>query len=314
MTSPEKISPQLAFSRFLAVPNENFTTRDGSIYKFSGTHWQVQEPKIFERLAFDWLAKNEPAKASEKTAASCVASAILHIDELGKSATDKNSVLVPVKNGTIRVEKEGIYIKESDKNDNLTFCLACEFQEDAKSPLFFDFLRNSVPDIEVQAFLQEYVGYTLMPDSRHQISAWLLGPGGNGKGTFSEVVAALHGCVASMRIGNGDLSGFNLASMIGASLVLVDETPSRIDEQAIKTLISGDLIKIDRKYRNPVEIRPTAKWIVCGNALPSLSDQSDGFWRRWMIIKFDQKPDSVIPLLAQSIIQPRFSIRADKWG
>ena len=112
---------------------------------------------------------------------------------------------------------------------------------------------------------------------------------------------ALHEKPVSMSLDG--LDGFKLSSLLGASLVYVDETPRKINEERLKTLISGGAIEIDRKYRDPITIRPTAKWIVSGNALPALSDHSMGFWRRWVIFPFTVKPASIRPLLAESIIE-----------
>lgn len=103
------------------------------------------------------------------------------------------------------------------------------------------------------------------------------------------------------------LNGFNLAALIGASLVYCDETPSRIDEQRLKTLVSGDSVQIDRKFRDPLVIRPSAKWIVSGNALPAISDHSDGFWRRWFVVPFNTKPKTVQPLLGDTITKEELS-------
>jgi putative DNA primase/helicase len=97
------------------------------------------------------------------------------------------------------------------------------------------------------------------------------------------------------------LDGFHLSGLQSASLVLVDETPTRIDEQRLKTLISGDSLQANIKYRDPLTLRPTAKWIVNGNALPAISDHSTGFWRRWLIFPFTVVPRQIIPLLGETI-------------
>jgi putative DNA primase/helicase len=133
----------------------------------------------------------------------------------------------------------------------------------------------------------------------------LIGGGGTGKGTTAQVMQALHRQTVALSL--DALDGFRLASLQSASLVLVDETPQRIDEQKLKTLISGDAIQCDIKYRDPLTIRPTAKWIVNGNALPAISDHSSGFWRRWLIFPFNVVPTHKIPLLAETIVDNELS-------
>jgi putative DNA primase/helicase len=87
------------------------------------------------------------------------------------------------------------------------------------------------------------------------------------------------------------LDGFNLVGLLGSSLALVDETPMRINEQRLKVLISGGLTLVDRKYRDPLSFYPLAKWIILGNQLPAVSDQTYGFWRRIKIIPFQTRFD-----------------------
>lgn len=305
--STEKISPQLSFSLHLHTLG-NFKSQGGAIFEWVDTHWQFKNPTDFEKVAFQWLSLNCPAQATEKTAKSCVASAVLSLPELDTSKSkNSNTVLIPCKNGTVRVEEGVVTLQHPDQNDALTYCLTCDFEsEEVPTPLFKSYLDESVPDAEVQGFLQEYLGYSMLCDCRHQIALWLLGSGENGKGVFAEISAALHEKVAAMSIGRGLAGDFALTPLISASLVLVDETPQKIEEQVLKSLISGDAVQVNIKNRDPITLRPSAKWIVNGNSLPHLSDMSDGFWRRWAIIKFDQKP-RIIPLLARRIIENELS-------
>lgn len=231
----------------------------------------------------------------------------MFLDQLSEPDKKSEIILIPVRNGTLHIERDGTALHDHRSDDNLTFCLSCDYKPAAISPLFTDFINESVPELDVQKFLQEYTGYTLFPDVRHHLAVWLLGSGGNGKGVFSDVLQALHGKPVAASIGTGQLSGFRLEHLVGASLITVDETPTRIDEQPLKILISGGLIEVDRKFKSSISVKSQAKWLVCGNNLPSLSDQTDGFWRRWLIIKFNQKPRQVVPLLAQRITDAELS-------
>ena len=298
----KEISAPLSFSLYLESFETNFAARDGTIYQWTGAYWKALAGDEPERLAIEWLALNRPEKCSEKMAQSCAATAALRLPPLPKrDDNNSNIVLIPCRNGTLHVESEGVCLHDHKKSDGITFNIRCDYVKSVKTPMFDQYLDSSLPDLQVRSWLQEYAGYTLVSDSRHQIALWLQGEGSNGKGIFAEIIEALHGKTVAAGIGVGDLDGFRLESLIGASLILVDETPQRIDEQKLKTLISGDSIRVDRKYRDPVTLRSCGKWIVNGNALPSLTDQSDGFWRRWIIVTFDQKP-AVIPNLARSII------------
>jgi putative DNA primase/helicase len=99
-------------------------------------------------------------------------------------------------------------------------------------------------------------------------------------------VQAIHARVAAVQL--NALDGFKLASMIGASLIYCDEAPQRgINEQMMKSLIAGESVQIDRKYRDPITAKITGKWLILANHMPAVTDQSAGFWRRFDIIPFD---------------------------
>lgn len=292
-----EFSPQLAFAQDVKKKKIPFKTKDGSAYRWAGTHWQCVQINELEREAMAFIAANFPERANERVAASAAATAIMIADVL-PNATES---LIPTSSGYVRVDADGLTLVKADAKHGLTYVLNCKFDQDALCTMFDSFLEEALPDEDVRSFLQEYAGYTLLGDTRHQIAAWLIGEGGTGKGSVAQIMQALHRHTVALSL--DALDGFKLAGLQSASLVCVDETPTRIDEQRLKTLISGDLIQIDRKYRDPLSLRPTAKWIVNGNALPAISDHSTGFWRRFVIFPFNVKPSKVIPLLAETIIE-----------
>lgn len=286
------ISPQLAFALSTSVAARS---KDGSLYRWSETHWQSVPHTALEREALMFVAAKFPRQASEKVASSAAATAILH----AKPLPAPTATYIPTLSGYIAVEGLNIRLISHDPAYGITYVLDCPYDPLATCPMFDAFLAEALPEEEVRGFLQEYAGYTLLGDTRHQLAAWLVGEGGTGKGTFAFIMQALHRQAVALSL--NALDGFKLAGLQSASLVCVDETPQRIDEQRLKTLISGDTIQIDRKYRDPITLRPTAKWIVNGNALPAISDHSSGFWRRWVIFPFNVRPMVPRPLLAETI-------------
>lgn len=304
----EKISAQLLFSCWLENAGD-YMTKEGVIYKYTGTHWQAQKPSDIEKIAFKWLAEFQQDKATDKTATSCVASACLHLKQMPESSKNGNIVSIVCRNGTVRIEAEGVSLHPHNKSDYITYCLDCDYDESATCKMWRDFLQDAIPQGDVREYLQEYVGYTLMPDTRHQIALWCVGEAGTGKGTFCKVAAALHSRsgVVAMKINVGMLSGFYLSQLVGASLVVVDEVPPRIDEEQFKNLVSGDIASADRKYRDIVTFFPTAKWLIACNAIPNFTDQTQGLWRRTLLAPFENQPTKKIPLLPETIIDRELS-------
>jgi len=270
-------SAELAYSRYIGSSDDYATANDGLLYRWNGWFWQPIEPRDAERDAFRWLSVHPDYfdKATPRLAASCTQAAVMTARKL-TTYSSSSHVVLPLRNGYLHVRNDGsIVLDKHDKKYGLSYLIDCDFDPAAQAPTFTRFLAEILPDQEVRHWVQCYVGYTLMSDCRFQKATFWLGGGANGKSTLAEIVAALHAKTTALTIDS--LSGFKLVSLIGASLVYVDETPLRIDEQELKKLISGGLVQIDRKFREPINLRPTAKWIICGNSLPALSDQVMAF-------------------------------------
>lgn len=161
-----------------------------------------------------------------------------------------------------------------------------------------------LPDPAVRNRVQEYIGYTLLPDARFQLAQIWLGSGANGKGTLANIVQALHERKAAAS--PSKLDGFHAAIVLGASLIYCDEAPPQDwCEQVMKSMIAGESVPIDRKYMPPITTRVSGKWLILANHIPVVKDQSNGFWRRFDIVPFSVEiPASERdPLLADHIIK-----------
>lgn len=297
----EKISPQMQYA--LALNEDgNFAGKGGVIFKWVGTHWEAQKGKELEADAVRFCFQVAPERTSERLAESAVATAALYVDRLPDPDKLSGMPLVPTRSGYLEVRPDKVVVRTAKKEDGLTYVLNCGFDEGADCSRWVNFLDEALPNPEIRNYLQEYVGYTLLADTRHEVAAWLIGEGGTGKGTTGVVVQALHRKVVAIDLENANQ--YTMASILDASLIYIDETPkSRIPEQAIKSAISGDMMSSDVKNRDPISFCPTGKWWLQGNHLPPLSDHTSGFWRRFIIFPFNIKPKDKIPLLAESIVE-----------
>ncbi len=298
-------SPESIYSA-LASASEDVASTGGLLYRWTGIHWAAGDVEEEERIAFGWLRKNYGARATPQLAKSCVAAAVLSARRLPKPTPER--CVLPLRNGYLhfdsRPEASGeVALCEADKAAGLTYEIATEFKADAQSPRFDQFIAEVLPDPETRGWIQEYVGYSLLSDCRFQKALFLLGSGANGKSAFASIISHLHAQVVSMAVDR--LEGFQLMPLTSASLVVVDETPTRIAEQALKKIISGGMILVDRKYRDPITIEPRAKWLVLGNQMPSISDQTHGFWRRFVVVEFPRQFSEVEqdPHLAHKIVR-----------
>lgn len=267
-------------------------TGSGILSRWSGVHWQAMGTDESERMALKWLADNAPARATARTAQACVATACLRANPLPMPQRDPLMTLIPVLDGVVKIhkDKDGAWVTtlEASRRDyGLTHQINCKFDIQPEAPEFIKFLNKIQPNLETQRYLQEYLGYCLTDNTDHQIGQiWLGKKAQNGKSTLAEIHAALHQKVAAMDLQK--LSGFQALELIGSSLAYVDECPSgTIDEQTLKKYISGGRCPFERKNRDQISYSPTAKWIISANKIFTITDHSNGFWRRIAIVPFD---------------------------
>lgn len=297
-----------------------FGKRDGLLHRWTGSHWAAIDGEQGIASAMDWLQKHHPDRVNKGTAKSCFESATI----MAKSLADQNHkrCIIPLRNVYLEVTDKGIILMHKpDPSFGITYALEIGLPVQGKTytpaaipagSLFGKFLTTSLPDQAVQDYLQEGMGYTLTPFTIHQIALLLKGAGRNGKSVMVRILSALHGHTAAMNLKK--LSGFALSQLFGASLAISDEVPERgLDTQTWKALISGEAVPVDRKYLSPINYRSTAKWVICTNLDQRSNDNSDGFWRRMVVIPFSQQiaRKDVVPGLDQKIIDTELRLVLD---
>lgn len=289
-----------AFAEYLASL-ERFKQDGNLLYEWTSTHWNVLSDDDAERMAYRWLVVNQREYATAKNAASAVASAKHWCEPLGGLTSE---MVVPCTNGYVEIKNGELHLRDADPAMGVRHVLSCEFGSSVESATRFKrFIEKVLPDPEIRSRLQEYIGYTLTSDARHQRAQFWLGSGANGKGVLANVVQALHARPEAVRL--DELDGFGMSALIGASLIYADEVPQGgIQEQILKSAIAGERIYVNRKYKEPVSARIRGKWLVLGNHLPTIRDHSVGFWRRWDVVPFNVTIDESNrdPLLAEYII------------
>mgnify|MGYP001195937359 CR=1 FL=1 len=254
------------------------------LYAWTGTHWSALEDEGGWTAAYRWLVEHDRDNTSPDNARRAHQAAILWAPALPRPTTD---VVIPCSNGYVHVTHGGAVLRCAEKALGLQHVLRCAYRPaDGKGQRFESFLRQVLPDQAVRERVQEYIGYTLTGDARYQRAQLWLGTGANGKGALANIVQALHGNTAAVNL--EALEGFKLSVLVGANLIYADEVPrQKINEQLLKSLIAGERVQIDRKYKEPLSIHVRGKWLVCGNHLPPVTDHSAGFWRRWDIVPFN---------------------------
>lgn len=144
-------------------------------------------------------------------------------------------------------------------------------------------------DSEVVDLLWKLLGAIVRQNVSWNKSAWLYSEtGNNGKGTLCELMRQLCGDGSYASVPLSDMGkDFMLEPLVGVTAIIVDENDvgTYIDKAAnLKTLITGDVLTINRKFQKPISIRFHGMMVQCLNEMPRLKDKTNSLYRRQLFI------------------------------
>jgi P4 family phage/plasmid primase-like protien len=138
--------------------------------------------------------------------------------------------------------------------------------------------------------LYEIIAYSILPDYPINRLFCLIGSGLNGKSKFLELLKKFVGIqnVCSTELDILMASRFEVTRLHKKLVCLMGET--NFEEMSktsiLKKLTGKDVIGFEYKNKNPFEDYNYAKIILATNNLPTTTDKTIGFYRRWCIIDF----------------------------
>jgi putative DNA primase/helicase len=188
-------------------------------------------------------------------------------------------------------------LREHRQSDMITKLANVNWSPDAKpdAPEFFKFLHKTQPDPLVRAFLKRFCGYLLTGLTVEQVILFFYGAGRNGKSTFVDllchimddyaVTLSIDSFAGDNKRGGGEATP-DLARLPGARLVAASEPEAnvKLKDALIKTLTGGEKIPVRRLHKDFFEVDPHFKIILSGNHKPRIDDDSDGIWRRVLLV------------------------------
>lgn len=148
-------------------------------------------------------------------------------------------------------------------------------------------------DPEIRQLLWEVMGAIIRPHVPWDKSAWLYSESGaNGKSSLCKLMQNLCGETPCASIQLTAFSEeFMLEDLVNATAIIADENEVGIyiDKVAkLKSIVTGERVKINRKYKSPVVYEFKGFMVQCLNRFPKVKDKSESFYRRNLFIPLDK--------------------------
>lgn len=141
---------------------------------------------------------------------------------------------------------------------------------------------------QILDFLQEFVGYLLIPSTKFEKSLLLYWLGSNGKWVLLDVIKEVVWRNQSSSVGLHEIiKEQNLALLFGKLLNIDSDMQQgvQLDSWIIKKIISGESIVWKEVFQKPICFSPYVRILVATNELPYLKGFDDSIRRRFVFLE-----------------------------
>jgi len=259
----------------------------GLLYRWQGHIWEVYDEDHVRAIGIKYL-ENESQKSR-------VEDALYQVRSLSTiphgCKTNDQADWICVKNGMLNLVN--FETKPHAPEFYCTYSLPVEFnpESSARCDRWERFLAESVQTREAILQLQEFTGYILVRHTKFEKCLLLLGPGADGKSTFLKILKELVGNENCAAVSFQDLEDqFQRSSLYSKLLNISAEVGWKaLESPYFKAIVSGDPINAAFKHKNTFTFSPYCKLAFAANRLPRVIDNSDGFFRRVLPIRFKRQ-------------------------
>lgn len=206
------------------------------------------------------------------------------------AAFDADPWALCVRNGTLDLRTGRLAPHQRDQL--ITKMCPVDFDPEAPAPVFDAFLRRSIPDVEVRAYLQRLAGCAVSGEIREHVLPIHWGGGSNGKSTLTEILLHVLGEYAQqvpaqvLLAKEHDAHPTERATLRGLRLAACSETAQgrALDEAQVKALTGGERISARVMRGDFFDFPPTHLLWVSTNNRPRVRETTNGIWRRVHLI------------------------------
>ena len=245
----------------------------------------------YQQGAEDVLRKRGAELLDENYSPFRVESSIRYIyDILPNEQIHEDTRVINLKNG--RLDWKAGELKPHDPAIFEVSQIPVVYDPKAECPVFNKYLETTL-EPDVHPLIEEMLGYFLIPDTKTMRKAFMVyGSGANGKSVLLDVIENLLGInnVSGVPLQSLEEDKFKTAQLLGKLANIFADLDSRAlkGSSFFKTLTSGDLLEVERKYGQPFKFRNYARLIFSANEIPMSNDRTFAFYSRWVLIPFEK--------------------------
>ena len=259
----------------------------GLTYKWNGTHWELYDVAHIKNKAIEYLGiEAKKSRVEDSVYQVQVMGAIPH----GRKINDKHDFIC-LENGMFNLKNFEVYPHAKDYFSTIKIGVKFDPDNIPSCERWEQFLEETIQTEGPIRQMQEFFGYCLTRETRYQKCLLNLGPGADGKSLVSKVLRALCGPENCSSVSFNELQDqFYRASLYNMQVNISTEIGNQaMESEFFKAIVTGDPISAAFKNVDPFTFVPFCKLVFATNKLPKVLDNTDGFYRRLLPIKFKQQ-------------------------
>ena len=274
---------------------------DDQLFVFNGRYYEKTKDEMLTEIIVETMAKMNvglvyQANSGPRIKDFCINK--LSTDERCRFAPDRRYICF--KNGVFDIDTGRL--NAFDVKYKTDVVLDFDYVASARSALWDKVLGQTVPDQKMRETFHEYCGCFLAKRSEYKIEyiCFVVGEGQNGKSIICKAVVNMLGpAVASsyspeqlFRAG-GNQADYHLADVNGKIVNYCDDVSKKdFSGGDFKAFVSGGEFTGRHPYsKRPVKVTKVPLMLCCANGMPPTTDDTDGYFRRFLIILAPNKID-----------------------
>ncbi len=259
----------------------------GILYRWNGSHWEDYSIDNVSAAALRYLGQEASKNRAEDV---CYQVRRLSTIPHGRKVNDRGDWAC-LQNGMLNLKT--LELKKHAKDFYATNILGVNFDGNSTKTCtrWLKFLDETIQEPDSIKQFQEFAGYCLTRDVKYAKCLLLIGDGSDGKSTALKILRQLVGKQNCSSVGFEDLDDqFHRSALKDKLLNVATEVGSKaLESNLLKALVTGDEVRAAFKHKDGFDLESYCKFAFSANQLPRVLDNSDGFFRRLLIIRFKQQ-------------------------